>query len=539
MSDNVQTVDISQAGDIEGGNHEPWTHQDAPQGSAPVPTSSQPPLDRSSPPSAAEPSKEAKEIVEAKGTTPEAQQTPPEAQQAAPEAPQTKPEGQPAKPEGQAVKKPKPPPHKYSKWVLFRLYFNTYRKFFVFVVAFNLTGLIISACEDFPYAHQYAGTIAVANLNFAVLMRNEIFGRALYLFFNTFFAKWPPLWFRLGITSSLQHLGGIHSGCGVSAVGWLTYRVYNIYNERHYFHPAVLATGLTSLFFLCLTALAAFPWVRNTHHNVFERGHRFIGWWTLFCTWGFVLVVDLWMRDERHWNYGADHVFKQQDFWYTFFMTTLIALPWFFVRRVPVEIQLPSTKVAIIKFQRGMQEGLLGRISRSPVWEYHLFGTISEGKKSGCHYMVAGVQGDFTKSLVNDPPTHLWTRELKIAAISNSSKLYKRGIRVCTGTGIGAGLSTCLQSPNWYLIWIGSDQLKTFGPTIAGLIRDGIEPERVTLYDTRVEGGRPDTMKLIKDAYYGFGAEVVLITSNLQGNTDMMRGCKEAGIPAFGTLWDF
>lgn len=53
----------------------------------------------------------------------------------------------------------------------------------------------------------------------------------------------------------------------------------------------------------------------------------------------------------------------------------------------------PSTKVAIIKFQRGMQEGLLGRISRSPVWEYHLFGTISEGKKSGCHYMVAGVQG--------------------------------------------------------------------------------------------------------------------------------------------------
>jgi hypothetical protein len=55
--------------------------------------------------------------------------------------------------------------------------------------------------------------------------------------------------------------------------------------------------------------------------------------------------------------------------------------------------------------------------------------------------------------------------------------------------------------------FLGSDQLKTFGPTIAGLIRDGIEPERVTLYDTRVEGGRPDTMKLIKDAYTKFGAE--------------------------------
>ena len=69
-------------------------------------------------------------------------------------------------------------------------------------------------------------------------------------------------------------------------------------------------------------------------------------------------------------------------------------------------------------------------------------------------------------------------------------------------------------------------------------------------------GGRPDVMKLIKEAYHSWGAEVVFITSNLQGNTEMMEGCKEAGIPAFvsnfigvffkittsfyqGTLWDF
>ena len=46
-------------------------------------------------------------------------------------------------------------------------------------------------------------------------------------------------------------------------------------------------------------------------------------------------------------------------------------------------------------------------------------------------------------------------------------------------------------------------------------------------------GGRPDVMKLIKDAYHSWSAEVVFITSNLQGNTEMMEGCKEAGIPAF------
>lgn len=37
----------------------------------------------------------------------------------------------------------------------------------------------------------------------------------------------------------------------------------------------------------------------------------------------------------------------------------------------------PSNKVAVLRFQRGMQQGLLGRVSRSAVMEYHAFGIIS------------------------------------------------------------------------------------------------------------------------------------------------------------------
>jgi hypothetical protein len=36
-----------------------------------------------------------------------------------------------------------------------------------------------------------------------------------------------------------------------------------------------------------------------------------------------------------------------------------------------------SPKVAIIRFERGMQQGLLARISRSPIMEYHAFGIVS------------------------------------------------------------------------------------------------------------------------------------------------------------------
>lgn len=138
-----------------------------------------------------------------------------------------------------------------------------------------------------------------------------------------------------------------------------------------------------------------------------------------------------------------------------------------------------------------MQQGLLGRISRTAILEYHTFGIIrycfrafcsnecadpvnhSAGKYSAYHYMICGVQGDFTRKLVADMPTHIWTREVKVshiifkwslciqktwlqfAGVGNTSTLYKRGIRICTGTGIGAALSTCLQSDQWFLIWIG------------------------------------------------------------------------------------
>lgn len=64
-----------------------------------------------------------------------------------------------------------------------------------------------------------------------------------------------------------------------------------------------------------------------------------------------------------------------------------------------------------------MQQGLLGRISRTSIMEYHAFGIISEGRKSNQHYMICGVQGDFTKELVANPPKTVWTRELKFGML--------------------------------------------------------------------------------------------------------------------------
>ncbi|KAF8061509.1 hypothetical protein FPV67DRAFT_1703970 [Lyophyllum atratum] len=436
--------------------------------------------------------------------------------------------------------KPTPKPKKkVSKWIRSTLWFNTYRKFFTFTFGLNMIGLTLAASGHFPYAIRYSGAMVVGNFNFAIIMRNEIFGRLLYLVVNTCFAKWPPLWFRLGCTSVLQHLGGIHSGCALSGVIWLLFKVVNNFRHLDVNHDSVLILGVVTNLAVIVSALSAFPWVRNTHHNVFERHHRFVGWIGLIATWAFVILGDTYNSTTRTWDLNGVHFVHHQDVWFTVGMTVFIALPWFSVREVPVDIELPSPKVAIIRFKRGMQQGLLGRISRSSIMEYHAFGIISEAPDAEYHYMIAGVQGDFTRSLVNNPPKTVWTRELKFAGVSNTSTLYTRGIRICTGTGIGAALSTCLQSPNWLLIWIGSEQEKTFGPTLSRLIHKHLGPERLILWDSKQRGERPDTMKLLKEAYHTWNAEVVFITSNYIGNTEIMEGCKEAGIPAFGTLWDF
>lgn len=70
-----------------------------------------------------------------------------------------------------------------------------------------------------------------------------------------------------------------------------------------------------------------------------------------------------------------------------------IIIPWVTVREVEVDVEIvgppsltfsclvdttqPSSKVVILRFKRGMQQGLLARISRESIMEYHAFGIIS------------------------------------------------------------------------------------------------------------------------------------------------------------------
>lgn len=81
------------------------------------------------------------------------------------------------------VTKSTPAKPRISRWILFELWFNVYRRFFTFVVLLNLIGIVLAADGIFTYAENHLGALVLGNLLCAVLMRNELFVRFLYLVF--------------------------------------------------------------------------------------------------------------------------------------------------------------------------------------------------------------------------------------------------------------------------------------------------------------------------------------------------------------------
>jgi len=100
---------------------------------------------------------------------------------------------------------------KTSRWIRFQLWFNTYRyvapspvplrklkvtslfhaprKFFTLAMSINIAGIICAATGKWNHPRNFSGACVLGNLLLAILMRNELFGRFLYLIVNTCFAK--------------------------------------------------------------------------------------------------------------------------------------------------------------------------------------------------------------------------------------------------------------------------------------------------------------------------------------------------------------
>ncbi|CAK9148157.1 unnamed protein product [Ilex paraguariensis] len=269
----------------------------------------------------------------------------------------------------------------------------------------------------------------------------------------------------------------------------------------------------------------------------FRKTHRFAGWSALLLLWAFIiLTISYDPKTKSYSNDLGSRLIKQQEFWYTTAITITIIMPWMTVRRVPVKVSSPSGHASIIKFEGGVKGGILGRIIPSPLPKWHAFGIISDGKKQ--HMMLAGAVGDFTKSLVSNPPSHLWARHVHFAGLPYLVNMYDRVLVVATGSGICVFLSFLLQpcSADVCVLWVAKGIEQNFGKEIKEMM-SGHPKDKVIVLETAVLG-RPNMSKMSVDATRNWGAQVVIVTSNPEGSRDVVDACNVSGIPAFGPIWD-
>ncbi|XP_015161138.1 uncharacterized protein [Solanum tuberosum] len=417
--------------------------------------------------------------------------------------------------------------------------FTVYKQLFALSLILNMTFLILASTGNFPYARKKAVLFSIGNIFALTLCRSEAFLRVVFwVTVNCLGWSWIPTRIKTIVTSLLQSLGGIHSGCAISSIAWLIYALILTLNDRENTSPEIVIVAFAILSLLSLSSLAAFPLVRHLHHNFFERIHRFVGWIALSLLWIFITLTVSYDPKTKSYNNAeiGSKLIKQQEFLFTLAITLLIVIPWMTVRRVPVKVTSPSGHATIIKFEGGVKAGILGRISPSPLSEWHAFGIISDGKDE--HMMLAGAVGDFTKTLVSNPPSHLWVRQVHFAGLPYLVNMYNRVLVVATGSGICVFLSFLLQpsAANVCFLWVTKGVEQNYGKEIKEML-SGHSKEKVIIHDTALLG-RPNVSEMSVEAARKWRAEVVIVTSNPEGSRDVVNACKKSGIPAFGPIWD-
>ncbi|CAO2204009.1 unnamed protein product [Urochloa humidicola] len=422
--------------------------------------------------------------------------------------------------------------------------FTVYKRLFALCAALNAVALALAASGHFPYARGHAAAFAMGNILALTLCRSEAALRVVFWLAVALLGRpWVPVAAKTGVTAILQSLGGVHSGCGVSSLAWLAYALARAVRDAATTTPReVVGVACAILGLLAVSCLAAFPLVRHLHHNVFERTHRFAGWAALALLWAFVVLTAGYdpataSYYDRPITTGAVLV-RRQELWLAAAITFFTFLPWLTVRRVPVTVTARSRHASVITFQGGVEAGLLGRISRSPLSEWHAFGIISDNKET--HAMLAGAVGDFTRGLVSDPPARLWVRGVHFAGLPYLLNMYRRATMVATGSGICVFMSFLMQPgpAELSLVWVAKGIEANYGEEMKAACTGSERLRgRVIVHDTAVMG-RPNVAALAVDAARRWGSEVVVVTSNPEGSRDVVTGCKEAGIPAFGPIWD-
>ncbi|KAG7093556.1 hypothetical protein E1B28_007226 [Marasmius oreades] len=434
--------------------------------------------------------------------------------------------------------------------------FTIYHRIFGVVFIVNMSIFIVYCVRDATIPR--LGVTTTANLFTCILMRQDYVINAFFaVFCHTIPLSWP-LWTRQ-LFSRVYHLGGIHSGTGVSGTIWLilfaaksTYEktrghtqeslvfLRNLFTESPdstilQVSIATIVIMYTILLLLLLMIIFAYPTFRQKFHNSFERVHRFMGWTAAALLWVLsVLITNDYKPKEQSLAYALK---VSSSFWLTVILTASIILPWLRLRKVPVQCEVLSDHALriFIDSTANAMPGSFMRISLSPLWEWHSFATIREPGRTG-YSLIISQAGDWTTNIIQNPPEKLWIRGIPVCGVVHIVPMFRRVLLVATGSGIAPLIPQILaKTTELRLLWTSPNVLKTFGAKLVDEVM--AKAPNAVIYDTRIHG-RPDMVKLTHRMVDEFKPEAVVVISNEPLTRKIVYGMMSRGVLAFGAIWD-
>ncbi len=360
------------------------------------------------------------------------------------------------------------------------------------------------------------GVLVLANLTAAALIRQQYVVNFLFWLATSIPVTWPlKLRWSAG---KVYHFGGIHAGAAISATFWFAVGTL--------LEPGVLSALILAL--LLAMVLTAWPRLRQKHHNLFERVHRFGGW--------AVLLLVVLQQAVTVAQTGRNPLLDPRS-WLIAVVVLSVLLPWLRLRKVPVHLVRPSRHVVLAGFDYGVTPfaGSSTAISVNPLKEWHHFANVPAPGKTGFRLTISRA-GDFTGQLIDTLPDKVWVKGIPTAGVGNIDKLFRKVLWVATGSGIGPCLPHLLSGETpAKLVWSTRNPEQTYGTELVQEIL-AVQPDAV-IWDT-TEQGKPDLVRLAYQAYLASGAEAVICISNKSTTWQIVEEMEIRGIPAYGAIWD-
>ncbi|KAF9452928.1 hypothetical protein P691DRAFT_695928 [Macrolepiota fuliginosa MF-IS2] len=412
--------------------------------------------------------------------------------------------------------------------------FTLYRKFFSIVFLTNL-GVFIWYLVRGANANDVAG-VTIANLFVSILHRQDYVINA-YFWLFTRVPLSAPFWIRAA-AARVYHIGGFHSGCGVSGTIWFILFTGEATKEfaRRQGTISIPTLTITYCIMVLLIGILAFahPTLRLKYHNNFEMTHRFMGWAAVGLVWALIVLLT---NDYRAPGVPLGKALVHNPyFWLVAVFTLSIALPWMRLRKYKIRSEVLSNHCVRLYFDYATPvPGSFTRVSTAPLTEWHSFATIAVPEKKG-YSMIISRAGDWTSKRIADPPSEIWVRGIPTWGMMSVACLFRKVLFVGTGSGIApiCPWLFSIQVP-FRLLWTSPNVRQTFGDKLVNDILEA-SPDSV-IYDTRIHG-KPDMIKLVYRMAKEFQPEAVCVISNEKLTRKIVYGMVSRGIPAFGPIWD-